>query len=66
MIPYTADELEFLNNNKGVKDMFKFELPSYDQAKKITEQYFKDCQKFWSDFFEDAEKTLKEYYKDKK
>jgi hypothetical protein len=46
--------------------MFKFELPSYDQAKKITEQYFKDCQKFWSDFFEDAEKTLKNFYNGKK
>ena len=66
MIPYTADELEFLNNNnKGVEDMFKFELPSYDQAKKSTEQYLKDCQKFWSDFFEDVEKTLKDYYKKK-
>ena len=46
--------------------MFKFELPSYDQLKKGTEQYFKDCQKFWSDFFEDTEKTLKDFYNGKK
>jgi hypothetical protein len=46
--------------------MFKFELPSYEQAKKNTEQLIKDCQKFWSDFFEDVEKTLKEHYNGKK
>jgi len=67
MLPYTTEELKFLNkNNKGENNMFKFELPSYEQAKKNTEQYVKECQKFWSDFFEDVEKTLKEYYNGKK
>jgi hypothetical protein len=46
--------------------MFKFELPSYEEIKKNTEKYSKDCQKFWSDFFEDMEKTLKDFYNDKK
>ena len=46
--------------------MFKFELPSYEDIKKNTEQYSKDCQKFWSDFFKDMEKTLKDFYNGEK
>jgi hypothetical protein len=65
MTPYTFEEVQFLNKQQQGDNMFKFELPSYDQAKKSTEQYLKDCQKFWSDFFEDVENTLKDYYKKK-
>jgi tRNA uridine 5-carbamoylmethylation protein Kti12 len=46
--------------------MFKFELPSYEQIKKNTEQYINDCKKFWSDFHDDVQKILKEYYDGKK
>ena len=64
------DHKSFLNKltNKLTKEnnMFKFELPSYEDIKKNTEQYSKDCQKFWSDFFKDMEKTLKDFYNGEK
>ena len=48
MIPYTFEEVEFLNKQQG-DNMFtpKFEIPSYEDAKKAVESYVGQVQKFW-------------------
>lgn len=67
MIPYTFEEVEFLNKQQG-DNMFtpKFEIPSYEDAKKAVESYVGQVQKFWADAFKDWSKSVEVFFQNNK
>lgn len=67
MIPYTFEEVKFLNKQQG-DNMFtpKFEIPSYEDAKKATENYVEQVKKFWSDAFKDCSKSVEAFFQNNK
>ena len=69
MIPYTFEEIQFLNKQpKKETTMFtpKFEIPSYEDAKKATESYVGQIQKFWADAFKDWSKSVEAFFQNNK
>lgn len=67
MTPYTFEEVKFLNKQQG-DGMFtpKFEIPSYEDAKKATESYAGQVQKFWADAFKDWSKSVEAFFQNNK
>ncbi len=67
MTPYTFEEVKFLNKQQG-DSMFtpKFEIPSYEDAKKATESYAGQIQKFWADAFKDWSKSVEAFFQNNK
>jgi hypothetical protein len=67
MTPYTFEEAQFLNKQQG-ENMFtpKFEIPSYEEAKKATENFAGQVQKFWADAFKDYTKSVEAFFQDNK
>jgi hypothetical protein len=67
MTPYTFEEVKFLNKQQG-DGMFtpKFEIPSYEDAKKATESYVGQIQKFWADAFKDWSKSVEAFFQNNK
>ena len=70
MTPYTFEEVEFLNKQqqKGNNNMFtpKFEIPSYADFKKSSEEYVGQVQKFWADAFKDWSKSVEAFFQNNK
>jgi hypothetical protein len=44
----------------------KFEIPSYEDAKKATESYVRQIQKFWADAFKDWSKSVEVFFQNNK
>ncbi len=68
MIPYTFEEVQFLNKQPKEEAMFtpKFEIPSYEDAKKATENFVGQIQKFWADAFKDWSKSVEAFFQNNK
>jgi hypothetical protein len=67
MTPYTFEEVNFLNKQQG-DNMFtpKFEIPSYEEVKKTSEDYVSQVQKFWADAFKDYSKSVETFFQNNK
>jgi hypothetical protein len=67
MTPYTFEEIQFLNKQQG-DNMFapKFEIPSYEEVKKTSEDYVSQVQKFWADAFKDYSKSVETFFQNNK
>jgi len=67
MTPYTFEEVKFLNKQQG-ENMFtpKFEIPSYEEVKKTSEQFVGQVQKFWADAFKDYSKSVEAFFQNNK
>ena len=67
MTPYTFKEIQFLNKQQG-DNMFtpKFEIPSYEEVKKTSEDYVSQVQKFWADAFKDYSKSVETFFQNNK
>ena len=67
MTPYTFEEIQFLNKQQG-DNMFtpKFEIPSYEEVKKTSEDYVSQVQKFWADAFKDYSKSVEAFFQNNK
>lgn len=63
MTPYTFEEAQFLNKQQG-DNMFtpKFEIPSYEEVKKTSENFVSQVQKFWADAFKDWSKSVEAFF----
>jgi hypothetical protein len=69
MTPYTFEEVQFLNKQtKEETNMFtpKFEIPSYEEVKKTSEQFVGQVQKFWADAFKDYSKSVEAFFQNNK
>ena len=68
MTPYTFEEVNFLNKQQQGDNMFtpKFEIPSYEDAKKAAESYVGQIQKFWADAFKDWSKSVEVFFQNNK
>ena len=68
MTPYTFEEIQFLNKQQQGDNMFtpKFEIPSYEEAKKATENFAGQVQKFWADAFKDYAKSVEAFFQNNK
>jgi hypothetical protein len=44
----------------------KFEIPSYEEVKKTSEDYVSQVQKFWGDAFKDYTKVVEAFYQNNK
>jgi len=68
MTPYTFEEIQFLNKPTQEENMFtpKFEIPSYDEVKKTSEQFVGQVQKFWADAFKDYAKSVEAFFQNNK
>jgi pyocin large subunit-like protein len=68
MTPYTFEEIQFLNKPTQEENMFtpKFEIPSYEEAKKATENFAGQVQKFWADAFKDYAKSVEAFFQNNK
>ena len=68
MTPYTFEEIQFLNKQTKEETMFtpKFEIPSYEEAKKATENFAGQVQKFWADAFKDYVKSVEAFFQNNK
>ena len=68
MTPYTFEEIQFLNKQQGDNNMFtpKFEIPSYEEVKKTSENFVSQVQKFWADAFKDYSKSVETFFQNKK
>jgi hypothetical protein len=64
MTPYTFEEIQFLNKPTKEENMFtpKFEIPSYEEVKKTSEQFVGQVQKFWADAFKDYAKSIEAFF----
>jgi hypothetical protein len=67
MTPYTFEEVNFLNKQQG-DNMFtpKFEIPSYEEVKKTSEDFVSQVQKFWADAFKDYSKSVETFFQNNK
>jgi len=67
MTPYTFEEIQFLNKQQG-DNMFtpKFEIPSYEEVKKTSEDFVSQVQKFWADAFKDYSKSVETFFQNNK
>jgi hypothetical protein len=67
MTPYTFEEVNFLNKQQG-DNMFtpKFEIPSYEEVKKTSENFVSQVQKFWADAFKDYSKSVEAFFQNNK
>ena len=67
MTPYTFEEVNFLNKQQG-DNMFtpKFEIPSYEEVKKTSEDYVSQVQKFWADAFKVYSKSVETFFQNNK
>jgi len=67
MTPYTFEEVQFLNKQKG-DNMFtpKFEIPTYEEVKKTSENFVSQVQKFWADAFKDWSKSVETFFQNSK
>jgi hypothetical protein len=67
MTPYTFEEVNFLNKQQG-DNMFtpKFEIPSYEEVKKTSENFVSQIQKFWADAFKDYSKSVETFFQNNK
>jgi len=67
MTPYTFEEVQFLNKQQG-DNMFtpKFEIPSYEEVKKTSENFVSQVQKFWTDAFKDYTKSVEVFFQNNK
>jgi hypothetical protein len=67
MTPYTFEEVNFLNKQQG-DNMFtpKFEIPSYEEVKKTSENFVSQVQKFWADAFKDYSKSVETFFQNNK
>ena len=67
MTPYTFEEVQFLNKQQG-DNMFtpKFEIPTYEEVKKASENFVSQVQKFWADAFKDYTKSVEVFFQNKK
>jgi hypothetical protein len=68
MTPYTFEEIQFLNKPTQEENMFtpKFEIPSYEEVKKTSEDYVSQVQKFWQDAFKDYSKSVETFFQNNK
>jgi hypothetical protein len=68
MTPYTFEEIQFLNKQQQGDNMFtpKFEIPSYEEVKKTSEDYVSQVQKFWQDAFKDYSKSVETFFQNNK
>jgi hypothetical protein len=68
MTPYTFEEIQFLNKQQQGDNMFtpKFEIPSYEEVKKTSEDYVSQVQKFWADAFKDYSKSVETFFQNNK
>jgi len=68
MTPYTFEEIQFLNKPTQEENMFtpKFEIPSYEEVKKTSEDYVSQVQKFWADAFKDYSKSVETFFQNNK
>ena len=68
MTPYTFEEVNFLNKQQQGDNMFtpKFEIPSYEEVKKTSEDYVSQVQKFWADAFKDYSKSVETFFQNNK
>jgi hypothetical protein len=68
MTPYTFEEIQFLNKQQQGDNMFtpKFEIPSYEEVKKTSEDYVSQVQKFWQDAFKDYAKSVETFFQNNK
>jgi hypothetical protein len=68
MTPYTFEEIQFLNKPTQEENMFtpKFEIPSYEEVKKTSENYVSQVQKFWADAFKDWSKSVEAFFQNNK
>lgn len=68
MTPYTFEEVQFLNKPTQEENMFtpKFEIPSYEEAKKAIENFAGQVQKFWADAFKDCVKSVEAFFQNNK
>jgi hypothetical protein len=68
MTPYTFEEIQFLNKQQQGDNMFtpKFEIPSYEEVKKTSEDYVSQVQKFWQDAFKDYSKSVEAFFQNNK
>jgi len=44
----------------------KFEIPSYEEIKKASENYIGQIQKFWADAFKDFSKSVEVFFQNNK
>lgn len=44
----------------------KFEIPSYEELKKSSENYVSQVQKFWQDAFKDYTKSVETFFQNNK
>lgn len=44
----------------------KFEIPSYEELKKSSENYVSQVQKFWQDAFKDCTKSVETFFQNNK
>ena len=67
MTPYTFEEVQFLNKQQG-DNMFtpKFEIPTYEEVKKTSENFVSQVQKFWADAFKDYAKSVEAFFQNNK
>jgi hypothetical protein len=67
MTPCTFEEIQFLNKQQG-DNMFtpKFEIPSYEEVKKTSENFVSQVQKFWADAFKDYSKSVETFFQNNK
>jgi hypothetical protein len=68
MTPYTFEEVNFLNKQQQGENMFtpKFEIPSYEEVKKTSENFVSQVQKFWADAFKDYSKSVETFFQNNK
>jgi hypothetical protein len=67
MTPYTFEEIQFLNKQQGDNmSTPKFEIPSYEEVKKTSEDYVSQVQKFWVDAFKDYSKSVETFFQNNK
>jgi hypothetical protein len=68
MTPYTFEEIQFLNKPTQEENMFtpKFEIPSYEEVKKTSENFVSQVQKFWADAFKDYSKSVETFFQNNK
>jgi hypothetical protein len=68
MTPYTFEEVNFLNKQQQGDNMFtpKFEIPSYEEVKKTSENFVSQVQKFWADAFKDYSKSVETFFQNNK
>ena len=68
MTPYTFEEVNFLNKQQQGDNMFtpKFEIPSYEEVKKTSENFVSQVQKFWAVAFKDYSKSVETFFQNNK